>query len=93
MLSTSRGYATKTFELITESEQLEDYALFAQESVPGSRFKLLKSFRQFHNSVLFGTNSFWEGVDVPGEALSAVVAVRLPFTSPEEPVFKTKAAS
>jgi ATP-dependent DNA helicase DinG len=40
--------------------------------------------------VLFGTNSFWEGVDVPGDALRAVVVVRLPFTSPEEPVFKAK---
>ena len=92
VLFTSQDMLRKTFELITESEQLEDYALFAQGISSGSRFKLLKSFRQFHNSVLFGTNSFWEGVDVPGEALSAVVAVRLPFTSPEEPVFKTKAA-
>jgi ATP-dependent DNA helicase DinG len=53
--------------------------------------KLLKSFQRFRKSVLFGTNSFWEGVDVPGDALSAVVMVRLPFSSPEEPVFKTQA--
>ncbi|WP_318617370.1 ATP-dependent DNA helicase DinG [Sporosarcina sp. YIM B06819] len=92
VLFTSQDMLRKTYDLITESEQLEDYALFAQGISSGSRIRLLKSFRQFNNSVLFGTNSFWEGVDVPGEALSAVIVVRLPFTSPDEPVFKAKAA-
>jgi ATP-dependent DNA helicase DinG len=92
VLFTSQDMLRKTFELITESEQLEDYALIAQGISSGSRVKLLKSFRQLPNAVLFGTNSFWEGVDVPGEALTAVIAVRLPFSSPDEPVFKTKAA-
>lgn len=92
VLFTSQDMLRKTFDLITESEQLEDYALFAQGISSGSRIRLLKSFRQFQNSVLFGTNSFWEGVDVPGEALTAVIAVRLPFSSPDEPIFKTRAA-
>ncbi len=92
VLFTSQDMLRKTYDLITESEQLEDYALFAQGISSGSRIRLLKSFRQFNNSVLFGTNSFWEGVDVPGDALSAVIVVRLPFSSPEEPVFKAKAA-
>lgn len=92
VLFTSQDMLRKTYDLITESEQLEDYALFAQGISSGSRIRLLKSFRQFNNAVLFGTNSFWEGVDVPGEALSAVIVVRLPFTSPDEPVFKAKAA-
>ena len=67
----------KTYDLISESQQLEDYALFAQGISSGSRIRLLKSFRQFNNSVLFGTNSFWEGVDVPGDALSAVIVVQV----------------
>lgn len=92
VLFTSQDMLRKTYDLITESEQLQDYALFAQGISSGSRIRLLKSFRQFDNSVLFGTNSFWEGVDVPGEALSAVIVVRLPFSSPDEPVFKAKAA-
>ena len=92
VLFTSQDMLRKTYDLITESEQLEDYALFAQGISSGSRIRLLKSFRQFDNSVLFGTNSFWEGVDVPGDALSAVIVVRLPFSSPEEPVFKARAA-
>ncbi|MGA3678434.1 helicase C-terminal domain-containing protein, partial [Lysinibacillus agricola] len=57
----------------------------------GRRMRLLKSFQQFSHSVLFGTNSFWEGVDVPGDALASVIVVRFPFSSPEEPVFKARA--
>ncbi|MBD7986093.1 ATP-dependent DNA helicase DinG [Sporosarcina sp. Sa2YVA2] len=92
VLFTSQDMLRKTYELIIESELLDDYALIAQGVSSGSRMKLLKSFRQFDKSVLFGTNSFWEGVDVPGEALTAVIIVRLPFTSPDEMVFKARAA-
>ena len=92
VLFTSQDMLRKTYELILESELLEDYALIAQGVSSGSRMKLLKSFRQFDKSILFGTNSFWEGVDVPGEALSAVIIVRLPFSSPDEVVFKARAA-
>jgi ATP-dependent DNA helicase DinG len=92
VLFTSQDMLRKTYDLITESEQLEEYALFAQGITPGSRMKLLKSFNQYQRSVLFGTSSFWEGVDVPGDALSAVIVVRLPFTSPEDPVFKARAS-
>ncbi|WP_252503417.1 ATP-dependent DNA helicase DinG [Sporosarcina sp. Marseille-Q4943] len=92
VLFTSQDMLRKTYELILESELLNDYALIAQGVSSGSRMKLLKSFRQFGKSILFGTNSFWEGVDVPGEALSAVIIVRLPFSSPDEVVFKARAA-
>ena len=92
VLFTSQDMLRKTYELILESELLSEYALIAQGVSSGSRMKLLKSFRQFGKSVLFGTNSFWEGVDVPGEALSAVIIVRLPFSSPDEVVFKARAA-
>ncbi|MCM3743043.1 ATP-dependent DNA helicase DinG [Sporosarcina luteola] len=91
VLFTSQDMLRKTYELIVESELLKDYALIAQGVSSGSRMKLLKSFRQFEKSILFGTNSFWEGVDVPGEALSAVIIVRLPFSSPDEIVFKARA--
>lgn len=91
VLFTSKDMLRKTYELIVDSEQLAEYALFAQGITGGSRMKLLKSFSQFDHSVLFGTSSFWEGVDVPGDSLSAVIVVRLPFTSPENPIFKAKA--
>ncbi|CAM5181660.1 3'-5' exonuclease DinG OS=Ureibacillus acetophenoni OX=614649 GN=dinG PE=3 SV=1 [Ureibacillus acetophenoni] len=90
VLFTSQEMLKKTVELIQESELLQDYMLFAQGVTPGSRMRLLKSFQKFNHSVLFGTNSFWEGVDVPGDSLSAVIIVRLPFTAPEEPTFKAK---
>lgn len=50
------------------------------------RSALLKHFRSEGNFVLFGTDSFWQGVDVPGEALSNVIIVRLPFEVPDQPL-------
>jgi len=46
----------------------------------------LKRFKRCETSVLFGTDSFWQGVDVPGEALSNVIIVRLPFAVPDSPL-------
>jgi len=46
----------------------------------------LKRFKAEGNSVLFGTDSFWQGVDVPGETLSNVIIVRLPFSVPDQPL-------
>jgi ATP-dependent DNA helicase DinG len=50
------------------------------------RSVLLDRFREGDKSVLFGTDSFWQGVDVPGEALSNVIIVRLPFAVPDQPL-------
>ncbi len=50
------------------------------------RNKLLNVFRQDPSSVLFGTDSFWAGVDVPGDALSNVIVTRLPFAVPDHPL-------
>lgn len=50
------------------------------------RAKLLETFRSETDSVLFGTSSFWQGVDVPGEALSSVIIARLPFAVPTLPI-------
>lgn len=92
VLFTSQDMLRKTVDLIQETGTLDDYMLFAQGMSSGSRMRLLKMFQRFERSVLFGTNSFWEGVDVPGDALSAVIVVRLPFSSPEDPYFKARAA-
>jgi ATP-dependent DNA helicase DinG len=51
-----------------------------------SRSRMLEAFRQDVDSVIFGTSSFWTGVDVPGEALSNVIIVRLPFAVPDHPL-------
>jgi predicted DnaQ family exonuclease/DinG family helicase len=52
----------------------------------GSRTNILNRFRQEHESVLMGTNSFWEGVDIPGESLRSLVLTKLPFLVPTEPL-------
>ena len=54
------------------------------------RFRLLEHFKNDVDSVLFATDSFWEGVDVPGESLSHVIIVKLPFGVPSDPVFAAK---
>ena len=54
------------------------------------RFRLLSQFKEDVSSVLFATDSFWEGVDVPGESLSLVIIVKLPFGVPSDPVFAAR---
>ena len=53
--------------------------------------KLLEIFKKEKESVLFATDSFWQGVDIPGESLSQVIIVKLPFTVPNDPVFVARA--
>ena len=62
--------------------------LLKQNQMP--RHALLEEFRRDTKSVLFGTDSFWEGVDVPGEALSCVILVKLPFGVPTDPKIQAK---
>jgi ATP-dependent DNA helicase DinG len=54
------------------------------------RHRLLQKFKEDRDSVLFGTDSFWQGVDVPGEALSNVILTRLPFAVPDHPLTQAK---
>ncbi len=61
-----------------------DYPVLVQGSAP--RSVLLRQFRSLGNAVLLATSSFWQGVDVVGEALSCVIVDKLPFASPAEPV-------
>lgn len=57
----------------------------------GSRAQLLQGFREEKKAALFGTRSFWEGVDVVGPALSCVIIVRFPFSVPTDPIFAARA--
>lgn len=54
------------------------------------RGRLLNTFKEDNASVLFATNSFWEGIDVPGDSLSQVIIVKLPFGVPSDPVFAAR---
>jgi ATP-dependent DNA helicase DinG len=60
------------------------YNLLCQGEAPNS--KLAQRFREDVSSVLFGTDSFWTGIDVPGESLSCLIIDKLPFPSPDDPV-------
>jgi ATP-dependent DNA helicase DinG len=90
--------AGRAFVLFTSYEMLEKIAQsladwldnnniqLLQQGAGFDRTALLKSFKAEDNCVLFGTDSFWQGVDVPGEALSNVIIVRLPFAVPDQPL-------
>ncbi|BCJ85428.1 ATP-dependent DNA helicase DinG [Effusibacillus dendaii] len=64
--------------------------LFAQGIDSSSRMRLVHQFKQEEKAVLFGANSFWEGVDIPGEDLSCLVIVRLPFWPPNHPIAEAR---
>jgi ATP-dependent DNA helicase DinG len=67
-----------------------DYPLLVQGE--GSRSELLSRFRVLGNAILLGSQSFWEGVDVQGEALSVVVIDKLPFAPPDDPLLAARLA-
>ncbi len=65
--------------------------LVYEQGEGASRHALLETFRSADQAVLLGTRSFWEGVDVPGEALSVLAIVRLPFDVPSDPIIAARA--
>jgi ATP-dependent DNA helicase DinG len=64
------------------------YPCKSQEDLP--RARLIEWFKNTPNAVLFATATFWEGVDVPGDALSCVIIDKLPFSSPDDPVVQAR---
>ncbi|MES9971327.1 MAG: ATP-dependent DNA helicase [Candidatus Thiodiazotropha sp.] len=65
-----------------------NYPMLVQGTAP--RTELVEQFRKLGNAVLLGTSSFWEGIDVRGEALSCVIIDKLPFASPGDPVLQAR---
>lgn len=89
-LCTSLRAMYRTRELLEESLQRAgfDFPLLMQGE--GSKNELLERFRRLGNAILVGSQSFWEGVDVRGEALSLVVIDKLPFAPPDDPVLSAR---
>jgi ATP-dependent DNA helicase DinG len=94
VIAAARG---RTFLLFTSHRALKraaellagfEFPLFVQGTAP--RHQLLTEFRQSGNGVLLGAASFWEGVDVVGEALSCVIIDKLPFAAPDDPVLTAR---
>ncbi len=102
MLEASRGRAFLLFTSLRAMQRAHeilqaefdrrgwDYPLLLQGE--GSRNELLSRFRTLGNAVLLGSQSFWEGVDVRGEALSLVIIDKLPFAPPDDPVLAARIA-
>lgn len=86
VLFTSFDMLKKTYELVKEQLHEEHFTFIAQGIYSTSRNKLIKSFKMSDKAILFGTSTFWEGVDIPGEDLSCLVIARLPFAPPNDPV-------
>lgn len=91
VLFTSYDMLRKSYKLLKEIMTEEKYMLIGQGITSGSRARLKKNFQSFERSILLGTSSFWEGVDIPGKDLSCLMIVRLPFQPPDHPVYEAKA--
>ena len=78
----------RALNIVAEALAGSDYPLMVQGRA--SKSHLLTEFRSHGNAVLLGTNSFWEGVDVRGEALSCVLIDKIPFASPDDTILQAK---
>jgi ATP-dependent DNA helicase DinG len=95
VLEITRGRAFCLFTSYAQMREMHErllpqlpYPLLMQGSAP--RHVLLQQFRETPNAVLFGTSSFWQGIDVQGEQLSCVIIDKLPFAVPSDPIMKAR---
>ena len=88
-LFTSYASLRATSRGVTAALNQADILVYEQGD-GSSRRQLMESFKKAERAVLLGTRSFWEGVDVPGEALSCLALTRLPFAVPTDPVFAAR---
>lgn len=81
-----------SYRALNEAKELlkkkADYPLFVQGDMP--KMQLIEAFKASGNGILLGTMSFWEGVDVKGDALSCVIIEKFPFSSPGDPIEQAK---
>lgn len=89
VLFTSYQDLRQVGDLLEDDFQAAGRPFFRQTGTVG-RSALTKAFQQAGNGVLFGTDSFWTGVDIPGPALSQVILTRLPFENPSHPIVAAK---
>jgi len=88
VLFTSYGLLNMVFRELESNLDMINIRAFKQGAE--QRHELIKRFKRDKQSVLFGTDSFWEGVDVEGEALQSVIITKLPFRVPSEPVIEAR---
>jgi len=89
VLFTSYGMLQQVYRMVKPKVASEKITLLGQ-GIDGERSHLLSTFREEPGSVLLGVDSFWEGIDVPGEALEMLIITRLPFAVPTEPIVEAQ---
>ena len=89
VLFTSYGLLNRVHERLKPYFDAERVILLAQGK-SGSRTNMINQFKEYRESVLLGTDSFWEGVDVPGSALELLYIPKLPFDVPSDPVIAAR---
>ncbi len=89
LLFTSFKQLNYVADRLQEFCQRQQYPMLVQGR-DRDRTGLLNEFRKTPHSILFGTDSFWQGVDVPGEALSNVIIFKLPFAVPDDPLLQAR---
>ena len=102
LISLCRAIGGRTLVLFTSYDQLrrtsqaispilaKNDILVYEQGEGASPHSLLESFRTSERAILLGTRAFWEGVDIPGEALSVLVIVKLPFDVPSDPIISAR---
>lgn len=88
VLFTSYRMLNEIHDIVSPDLEAEGFPCLKQGST--GRSLLTQSFREEIGTVLFGASSFWEGVDIPGEALSCVIITRLPFGVPDDPIVEAR---
>ncbi len=91
VLFTSNSQLRVTYQALRDSLDTRHVVVLGQRMDGSSRMRLLEAFKSGKRCVLMGTNSFWEGVDVVGDALSCVIITRLPFAAPTDPIVAARA--
>ncbi len=86
VLFTSYSQLRKTKD--TLRAELPQLGVLCQGEMPA--YRLIEQFKEMPNAVLLGTASFWQGIDIPGEALQCVVIAKLPFAVPDEPLIEAR---
>jgi len=89
VLFTSNMALRQTYRAVQEPLETHEIILLGQ-GLDGSRRSIVQRFREAERAVLFGTSSFWEGVDIVGDALSVLVITKLPFAVPNDPIFSAR---
>ena len=88
VLFTAYGLLMEVWQALEEPLRLDGFTVLRQGQM--NRHQLLQEFRERKQAVLFATDSFWEGVDVKGEALQCVILTKLPFQVPTEPLVEAR---